>query len=213
MEKYADGAVFIYNGLTDEKIIARDLLNMNTDLKIIDVSQGLEYTTSPLELWMNPNDFLMLAHNVKDGLKEHISNKYIKEEIEKNYEDLKVLISGYDAKLEIAVSSGQDKNIIIASSELLYLEKYGFDVTDITDKSEDNLEKAEELIKTGKCKYIYTIDSKKETESIKDLKNLGGKVKSLRSMTIRTEDEIAKKITYKNMMENNIDAIKAEIIE
>ena len=36
---YSQCAIFIYNGLTKEKVIARDMLNANTNLKLIDVSQ------------------------------------------------------------------------------------------------------------------------------------------------------------------------------
>ena len=212
-KKYADGAIFIYNGLTNEKKIARDLLNTNTNLKIIDVSQGLEYTSSPVELWMDPNDFLMLAHNIKNGLKEYISNKYIKDEIESNYENLKVLISSYDAELEIAVSSSLNKDIIIGDDSLSYLEKYGFNVINLDkDKTDANIKKARELITTGKCKFIYTLDNKNNNKIVKDLIAAGATEKSLRSMTIRTENEVNKKVSYENMMRENIDAIKEEIV-
>lgn len=212
-KKYSKGAIFIYNGLTNEKNIARDLLNTNTDLKIIDVSQGLEYNNSPEELWMNPSDFLMLAHNIKNGLKEYISNKYIKEEIEKKYEELKINISKFDVDLESAVSASADKNIIIASKSLTYLDRYGFNVTDIANnKTEENINNAKELITSGKCKYIYMLDNEKENKVVDELVNVGATVKKLRSMTIRTENEVNKKITYESMMTNNIDDIKAEIV-
>ncbi len=212
-KEYSSGAVFIYNGLTDEKNIARDLLNTNTNLKIIDVSQGLDFDESTLELWMNPNDFLMLSHNIKNGLKEYISNKYIKEEIDEKYEKLKVLISEYDAELDIAVAASSDKNIVIASSELSYLKKYGFEITDIDkDSTATNMEYVRNLYNSGKIKYIYILDTDKEDASVKSLEASGLEVKKLRSMTIRTEEEVEKNIKYEDMMRDNVDAIKAEVV-
>ena len=212
-KQYSSGAVFVYNGLTDEKKIARDLLNMNNDLRIIDVSQGLDFDKSTLELWMNPNDFLMLSHNVKDGLKEYISNKYIKEEIDKKYEELKVLISEYDAELEIAVAASSDKEIVIASSELSYLKKYGFEITDLDkDSSQNSVDKIKNLRAAGKIKYIYMLDTDEKSETVKQLEASGLEVKKIRSMTIRTEEEVKKDIKYDNMMRDNVDAIKAEVV-
>ena len=86
IKNYAKGAVFVYNGKSDEIEIARDLKNANSNLKIIDVSHELDYESRVEELWMNPREYLWLAHNVKNGLEEYISNKFIIEEIEKNYD-------------------------------------------------------------------------------------------------------------------------------
>ena len=61
IKKYSQGEIFVYNGLTNEKSIARDLLNSNTNLKIIDVSQGLEFAYQTEELWLNPRDYLMMV--------------------------------------------------------------------------------------------------------------------------------------------------------
>ena len=162
---------------------------------------------------MNPNDFLMLSHNVKNGLKEYISNKYIKEEIDEKYEELKVLISEYDAELEIAVSASDDKNIVIASSELSYLKKYGFEIIDIDkDSTETNMNIAKDLHAAGKVKYVYMLDTDKKDVSVKALEAAGFEVKKLRSMTIRTEEEVKKDIKYDDMMRDNVDAIKAEVM-
>ena len=217
IDDYSKGAIFIYNGLTDEKSIARDLLNNNKDLKIIDVSQGLEYTYSVEELWMNPRDYLMLAHNVKNGIEEYISNKYIIEEINENYEELKVLISGFDAELELIPDNAVDTNVVVASDTLSFLTKYGFTVTSVDEASGEipstTISKVKKLINNGTVKYIFALDNQEETETVKELEKLGAEVIYLRTMTIRTEEDIENDITYKNMMRNTIDAIKKEVYE
>lgn len=217
IEEYSKGAIFVYNGLTTEKSIARDLLNKNRKLKIIDVSQGLEYNHSVEELWLNPRDFLMLAHNVKNGLEEYINNKYIIEEINKNYEDLKVLISSYDAQLETAPDNAKDPNIIIASDTLDFLSKYGFTVTNVDESSGEisstTKQKAKKLINDKTIKYIYMLDNQQETDFIKELISLGAEKKVLKSMTILTEEDIKNGATYKTMMRDNIEDIKKEVYD
>lgn len=217
IEKYSSGSIFVYNGLTQEKSIARDLLNSNRNLKIIDVSQGLEFNHSTEELWINPSDFLMLAHNIKNGLEEYISNKYIIEEIDKNYEELKVLISSYDAELDMVPSNGENTDIIIANSSLSFLSKYGFNIVNIDDSTGEipiqTKTKAKSLIDAKKNKFVYMLDTDTENDFVKELVKTGVEVKKLRSMTVLSEEDIKNGVTYKIMMRDNIEAIKEEIYE
>ena len=217
IKKYSQGEIFIYNGLTNEKSIARDLLNSNTNLKIIDVSQGLEYTNSTEELWLNPRDYLMMAHNVKNGIEEYINNKYIIEEIDKNYESLKFLISSIDAELEAIPENAKDKNIVIASDTLSFLEKYGFTVTNVDNTKDDVpntiIQKVKRLIQAKTVKYIFLLDNMEESEVVKDLVNSGAKVVKIRSMSIKKESDKENDVNYKTMMQETIDAIKKEVYE
>ena len=216
-ETYAEGALFVYNGLGDEKEIARDLLNKNRNLKIIDVSQGMEYDKGMSELWLNPSDFLMLANNLKTGLEEYIQNKVIITEIEENYNKLKVLISSFDAELEMSKTTAEDSNILVASDELMFLNKYGFDVTNI-DSSDYEVQsttesKAKKLVSNGTVKYIYMLDNEKESDLVKELVSDGAKVIRLSSMTLLTEEEREDNSTYETIMRENIDNLKKEMFE
>lgn len=217
IKTYSKGAVFVYNGKSDEIEIARDLKNANSDLKIIDVSHELEYTNNVEELWMNPREYLWLAHNVKDGLEEYISNKYIIEEIDKNYEDLNALISGFEAELSQIPGKAKDKNIVVASETLMFLENYGFNVIlvdeDAGEIQNSTLLNAKNLIQDGTVKYVFIIDNDEETETTKELVNLGAELKTIRSMTVKREDDIKEGITYRNMMRETIEAIKDEVYE
>ena len=113
IKDYSQGDLFIYNGLSNEKEVARKLINKNRNMKIIDVSYGLniEYgTNESAELWLSPNNYLMLATTVKDNLLDFISSTYIKEEIEKNYASIQEEISLIDAELREIGSSSKVKN-------------------------------------------------------------------------------------------------------
>ena len=216
-ETFAEGAIFIYNGLGDEKEVARDLLNKNRNLKIIDVSQGMEYDKGMSELWLNPSDYLMLANNLKTGLEEYIQNKVIISEIEENYNKLKVLISSFDAELEMSKSTAEDINIVVASDELMFLNKYGFEVTNIDSSNYDvqstTESKARKLVSNGTVKYIYMLDDEKESKLVKELVADGAKVVKLSSMTLLTEEERNDNSTYETIMRENIDSIKKELFE
>ena len=56
-ETYSKGALFVYNGLTNEKELAREFLNDNKDMLLIDVSYGLNYEKNIEELWLSPNNY------------------------------------------------------------------------------------------------------------------------------------------------------------
>ena len=77
IKNYSKGDLFIYNGLSNEKTITKNLINKNRNLLIIDVSNGLSYTYGIKELWMSPNNYLMLAKNIRDYLKEYLDSKII----------------------------------------------------------------------------------------------------------------------------------------
>lgn len=86
LKSYAKNTnIFIYNGLSNEKDIAKTLLNKNKKLNIIDVSYGLKYKYGIEELWLNPNNYLMLANTIKKDIEELSSSKYVIAKIEDNY--------------------------------------------------------------------------------------------------------------------------------
>lgn len=217
IKKYSQGEIFVYNGLTNEKSIARDLLNSNTNLKIIDVSQGLEFAYQTEELWLNPRDYLMMAHNVKNGIEEYISNKYIIEEIDKNYESLKFLVSSIDAELETIPENAKDKNIVIATSTLQFLEKYGFEVTNVDNSKGEvpntTIAKVKRLVQAKTVKYVFILDNMEESDIVKDLVKSGAEVIKVRSMSIKRETDKENGVNYKTMMQELIDAIKKEVYE
>ena len=131
---YAKSNLFVYNGLSDEKNIARSFLNQNRSMKIIDVSYGLniEYGKTPEELWLSPNNYLMLATTTKNNLSDFINSKYIKQAIETNYAKLQEDLSLMDANLR-SIGAASKKPIITTTNTLKYLENYGFTVISLED--------------------------------------------------------------------------------
>ena len=74
---FSDSSLYIFNGLSNEKDYVVPLFDYNKNIKIIDTSQSMEYTNDVEELWLDPSNFLMLTKNVKDGLQEYITDRYL----------------------------------------------------------------------------------------------------------------------------------------
>ena len=136
IDDYSQSEIFIYNGTTSEKEIAKDLSNNNRKLKVIDAAYSLKYKYGMEELWLNPSNYLMLASNIKDNLEEQIGTKYINEEISVKYNELKEQLSIMDAEIRSIAKDARERgqSTIIASSNVFkFLEDYGFTVISLED--------------------------------------------------------------------------------
>ena len=122
LKEYARGDLFIYNGLGNEKNIAKDMINVNGNLLIIDVANGLNYTYGIEELWMSPNNYLMLAKNIKDYLIEYLESTTIIDYVENKYDEVLELLKKYkniethqqdieNGKMVITIEAENNKDI------------------------------------------------------------------------------------------------------
>jgi zinc transport system substrate-binding protein len=211
---FSKGNLFIYNGLTNEKQVAAKLINKNKNMDIIDVSQGLEIQNDVTELWLSPANFLMMAQNIKNGLKDFVTNSTILEYIDNNYDDLKVTISEYDAELKLVAENASNKKIIVANNTFKFLEKYGFEVISISEDDENsntNITKAKKAFSSKDNTYLFELAGTEETDVIKELVKDGATVIDVEPMKTLTEDELKNKIDYITLMKQFIEAIKSEV--
>ena len=134
IDDYSKNTLFVYNGLSDEKNIARSFLNQNRNMKIIDVSYGLniEYGKTSEELWLSPNNYLMLATTTKNNLSDFINSKYLIQMIDTNYKKLQEDLSLMDANLR-SIGAASKKPVITTTNSLKYLENYDFTVISLED--------------------------------------------------------------------------------
>lgn len=205
---YAKGDLFIYNGLGDEKNTAKNLINKNKNLLIIDVSYGLSYNEKIEELWMSPNNYLMLAKNIKDNLIEYIKNKYMIENIQKNYDILAEKLSLMDADLRAIGKDAKEKgtNTLIVNDNLFhYLENYGFNIISldpdtVTETTINNMKSA---FKKGTYKTIIILDDKKTDEIDSILKDYKANTINISSMVYENVNE-----DYMTQMQIFIDNLR-----
>lgn len=214
VKEYAESDIFIYNGATDEKLIAAKFLEANKHIKLIDATQNkIKYNNDVQELWLYPSNYLMLAQNVKNTLIDYANSTILKQEIEKNYEELKLTISTFDANLKMKAEKSSNKVIIVGNDVFKFLETYGFEVVSIEENDNyvsTDYQKAKNLITSKKNKYIYILDTDEESENVKKLKQAGATVIKINTMETLTETERNNKNDYKTLMNDFIENIKKE---
>ena len=138
LKEYARGDLFIYNGLGNEKNIAKDMINVNGNLLIIDVANGLNYTYGIEELWMSPNNYLMLAKNIKDYLIEYLESTTIIDYVEGKYDELAEILSLKDADLRAIGKEAYENgtNTLVVSNDVFkFLENYGFEIISLDENT------------------------------------------------------------------------------
>lgn len=207
--------LFIYNGLSTEKEIAKTLINKNKKMQIIDVSYGLKYKYGLEELWLNPNNYLMLANTIKNDLKDLSSSKYAAKEIEEQYSKLEEDLTTLDAELrniaKTAKSSGNN-TIVVAYDTFGFLESYGFNVINIS--SENNITNSiKNKFKNKTYKQIFVQDKNKVSDSVKDLvDNYGAELIEINTMTTLTDEERTNKDNYLTIMNEFITQLSNVVL-
>ena len=203
--------LFIYLGSTDDKDIAATLVNKsNGKILIIDGSFGMEYTNGLEELWLDPSNLLMIAQNIKTGLKEYIKNNYLKKEINTAYNKLKLDLSELDATLKLTAENASRKTIVTSNDSLKFLEKYGFNVISLDNNPLDKtISEVNNKIAKKEVKYIYMLDHDKENATVKKIVN-STKIQTLKLKTLDTisDEDRDNKFDYIKLMNDNIDLIK-----
>lgn len=211
---YSNGNMYIFNGLTHENDYIIDMVKNNRNLMIIDASTTIEYDNSINELWLDPSNFLMMALNIKNGLNDYITNHYLKNDIEENYEILKVKISNLDAKLKLLNENATTTTIVVDNNTLTFLTKYGFNVISldpntVTDKI---ISDAMNYLNKTQNKYILTLDEESISETTK---NIIDATKSgilvIHNLSNLTDKEKANKEDYITLFNENIDKLKTAV--
>ena len=219
VKEYSKSDIFIYNGLSNEKEIAKTFLNNNKNLKIIDASYGLKYKNGIEELWMSPSNYLMLATNVKNNLTELIENKYLIDEINKNYKELEEELSIMDAELRSIASAAKanDKNTLIVSSNMFkFLENYGFEVISLEsekDLSTTTIASVKSDFKNKTQKYIFMKNTDEKNELVNSLiENYNATVITVNCMSTLSDENITNNDNYISLMNEFLDNIRNVVL-
>jgi zinc transport system substrate-binding protein len=211
VKEYAKNDLFIYNGLTNERSIAANFINKNKNLKVIDVTKGISLTSSEEELWLYPSNYLMLAQNIKNELLEYVSSTIIKQEIEENYDELKLMVSKYDAEFKMIAENAASKTIIVGNDVFHFLTKYGFNVISLDPDTEGkNLTDAKNALTSNSANYVFTLNTDAENEDVKKLIDAGAKEVKVKSMINLTDEDIKNNVDYKSMMTEFIESVRNE---
>ncbi len=213
---YSSSNLFIFNGNEDnENDYVYKMFNENKNLKIIDATGSLTYTNKIEELWLDPMNLLTIANNIKKGFKEYISMTYLNNDIDKNYEKLKLELIQLEADYREVANRANNKTIIVGNDLFLYLSKYGINVISLEESdnfTKKNLYIAEELIQKGEIKYIYVKKGEKINKNINDLKDKYNiEIIELNSLYTITEDDRKGNNDYLTIMYNNLELLKQQL--
>ena len=122
LKQYNDTDLYVFNGLTNEKNYIEKIKKDKRKLKIIDVTSNINYNYSIEELWLDPNNLLTIANNIKKGFNEYIKSTYLKNEINENYEKLKIELTNLDGKYYSTVKKATTNPIVVSDDAFKYLE-------------------------------------------------------------------------------------------
>mgnify|MGYP005762158573 FL=1 len=216
VKEYANSDLFVFNSLDIDRDYAVKLINKNEDLKLIDVSMGMNYDYDVHELWLNPYNYLMMAQNLKNSLNGYISNPYLTEEIENNYETLKYELSKLDATLKELAIEASYKTIVVDNDLFKFLEKYDIRVISLEENenlTEPVINEVKKLIDDGDIKYIYSITNE-SNDTVKSLLDSYG----IELVTINDMRSVDGGVTntndsYLTIMNNNIELLKKELLK
>ncbi len=217
IKDYSSTTLYIFNGTNSEKDYVAKFFKYNKKLKIIDATSSMEAINGQEELWLDPSNFLMMAQNIRYGLKEYIDNHYFKNSIDEKYSKLKEQISLLDATI-YDIAENADNKVILANSKLFkYLEKYGLEVIvvnsdeEITERELNNVKK---LIGDGVIQYIFMKSGDEPDELIKNLIDSTG-ISAVYFHTLSNisgEERNAKK-DYMSIMNDNINLLRNELYD
>ena len=116
--------------------------------------------------------------------------------------------------LKFFKSNSKYKRIISYDESLLFLEKYGFEVINLTDKNknkDNNIELAKSLLSQNKLTYVFVTENEYESNLLTELKNnYSAKIETFKIMTTITENDISNNEDYLSIMKSNISKLKEE---
>ncbi|MBQ9318460.1 MAG: zinc ABC transporter substrate-binding protein [Bacilli bacterium] len=213
LDEYSNTDMFIFNGQSKEKNYVKDMRKNNKKLKIIDVTNDLTYEYYTEELWLDPNNLLTIANNIKKGFTEYIQASYLVKEVEKNYEDLKVDLTAMDAKYRKAGSNSK-ATIVVSSDMFLFLKKYNINVISLEEN--DNLTQRDvitvkNLIDNEEIKYIYLLKGEEANNTIKELID-GHDINLIELHTLSNLDDDEKdKYDYISLQNLNLENLKLQL--
>lgn len=213
LKEYSNTDMFIFNGQSNEKNYVKPMRKNNKNLKIIDVTNDLTYNHYTEELWLDPNNLLTIANNIKKGFKEYIQTSYLIKDIEDNYEKLKIDLTSIDAKYR-NVGNNSNSTIVVDNDMFLFLKKYNINVISLEENdnlTQKDINTVKSLIESGEIKYIYLLKGHEANETIKALID-GKDVQLIELHTLSNlDDDEYEKYDYISLQNQNLENLKLQL--
>lgn len=213
---YSNADLFIFNSLLYEGKYVETLFENNKNLKIINANDHLanEEFYGLEELWLDPSRMLTLSRNIKNGFGEYISNYYINQDIQTNFDSLKEELDKLGSKLSGLTKKANNKIIVVNDDVFKFLSKDNYGLTVYSLEENENLNEktintVKSLINDGTIKYIYVKQYDPINNTIQNLiQNTNVEIIELHMITNLTETEKNNKKDYFTLMNDNIELLK-----
>ena len=214
---YSKADLFIFNSLLYEGEYVKPMFENNKNLKIINATDNLTENDfyGLEEIWLDPSRMLTLARNIKNGFDEYISNYYLKQDVENNFNQLKEELDKLGAKLAETTKDADNKIIVTNNNMFKFLsrDKYGITVYVINENTnQKTISDVKSLIENNKVKYIYIRQYDEPSEIINNLiEGTDVEIVKLHMLTNLTENEISNKKDYFTIMNENIELLRKNL--
>lgn len=213
LNDYSSNDLFVFNGLSNENKYISSMKKNNNKLMIIDATANIKYEYSIEELWLDPNNLLTIANNIRNGFEEYIESSYLVDEIKENYNNLKIELTSLDGKFYSSVKNANTDYIIVTDDAFKFLEKYGLNVISL-DKdtvTQKDISTAIDILNEGKCKYVFMKYREELSEDVNHvLESTGAGTLEFYTMTDLYEINIEKN-DYITLMNNNLENLRIEL--
>ena len=217
LSDYSKSDLFIFNSLLYEGEYVKPMFENNKNLKIINATDNLTENDfyGLEEIWLDPSRMLTLARNIKNGFDEYISNYYLKQDVENNFNQLKEELDKLGAKLAETTKDADNKIIVTNNNMFKFLsrDKYGITVYVINETTnQKTISDVKSLIENNKVKYIYIRQYDEPSEIINNLiEGTDVEIVKLHMLTNLTENEISNKKDYFTIMNENIELLRKNL--
>ena len=156
----------------------------------------------------------MVAQNIKNDLSDYINSTVILQNIDTNYEKLKLTISTYDAQLNSVAENAKNKNIVVTNDTFKFLERYGFTVYSLEESdnySSASYNSALTLAQEKKISYIFSLEGDPENDKVNKLKELGLDKVEIKKLGNLSDGDRVQNIDYVAIMDDFIENLKQEV--
>lgn len=209
---FSEKNLYVYLGkVKSQSDLAVAFKNLNKDLLLIDGNLGIDGEYGIEEAWLDPSNMLMITRNIRNGLNEYIKSAYLNKEIDEKYNNLKIELSNLDAEFRLLAANSDRQTIVVSNDALLYLQKYGFRVISLDEKSVSDkiISEVKALIKSNQIDYVYTLENSAENKRAKELIS-SENINELIFRSVETIDDEERKLgkDYISIMKENIELLK-----
>ncbi len=175
--------------------------------------EGHDHGSIDPHVWISPLLSVELAISIKDAL--IASKPEMKDEFEKNFEQLKAELIELDSKFKGMASNAPSKTFFVSHASFGYLaDSYGLEqvaIAGLNSQSEPSQKQLAQIVKEAKDKDIhYVLFEQNVSSKLTDVvrKEIGAESLMLHNLGILTVDDVKNNEDYFSLMEQNIETLK-----